>query len=131
MLVNKNKGFALMVALFLIVVLSVVAMISVKILVEQNDNALQEFLDNKLYYAANAGLEWGTYQVLVKDECTDFSPKTDLPMDSINQARLSTSITCVVDNASEDIYTVTSTATVGSPGDKDYMFRKLKRVIDK
>lgn len=61
--INRQKGFTLMTALFLLVILSLIASFIVSIAALTRDSDILTAQGTRAYYAAKSGLEWGIYQV--------------------------------------------------------------------
>lgn len=129
MLANNQKGYALVYAIVVMVVLSVLASAGVSLVIEQNDDALREYNSDKVYYGTLAAQDWALYTLIDSPSSCFTSPKTDLTLDALNINNLSVNITCSQDNATEQVYTVTSKVSSGVYGDKDYAFRKITRVV--
>jgi MSHA biogenesis protein MshP len=63
---TRHRGFALMLAIFLIVTLAAVGVYLVTVSTGQIEAATQDEQGARAYQAARAGMEWGAYQILQK-----------------------------------------------------------------
>jgi MSHA biogenesis protein MshP len=61
---RRASGFALMLAIFLIVTLAAIGVYLVTVSTGQAQAVAQDVLATRAYQAARAGIEWGTFQVL-------------------------------------------------------------------
>jgi MSHA biogenesis protein MshP len=66
---QRARGFALVLALFLIVSLAVVGAYMVTVSNVQVETGVMDEQGARAYQAARAGLEWGAYQVLRNNTC--------------------------------------------------------------
>ncbi len=77
---NRQQGSMLVIALFIIVVISLLAASLSRILSSTADSVANEVYSSKAYYAAESGMEFGIYQVLRKNlKCVDFHNLKDDP----------------------------------------------------
>ena len=61
---SANGGFALVSAIFLLVLMTSLGAFLVSIVSTQNITSAQDVQGSRAYHAARAGVEWGLYQVL-------------------------------------------------------------------
>jgi MSHA biogenesis protein MshP len=69
MLPRRSRGFALVLALFLIVSLAAIGAYLVTVSNVQVESTTKDELGARAYQAARAGLEWGAYRVLRDTNC--------------------------------------------------------------
>ena len=74
---QQQQGSMLVIAIFIIVVISLLAASLSRILSSTADSVANEVYSAKAYFAADSGMEYGIYQVLNDFVCADFS--TDVP----------------------------------------------------
>lgn len=79
---NKTRGFALVTAIFLLVVLAALGAFIVNISSTLSTTSAQDLRGSRAYHAAQAGLEWGMLQVLDPGNPTVI-PYLDPPTNSI------------------------------------------------
>lgn len=77
---KQQQGSMLVIALFIIVVISLLAASLSRILSSTADSVANEVYSSKAYYAAESGMEFGIYRVLrTTQTCADFPGTTDIP----------------------------------------------------
>lgn len=130
------KGFALVSAIFLLVVIAALGLFAVTISTTQQQTSVQDLLGSRAYQAAKAGIEWGAYKITKGGvtSCTAF------PQPSLAGTQLSAftvSITCSVSTHIEggnsfSVYQLTSIATTtGTVGSIGYFERQLQITLVK
>lgn len=67
--IRRARGFALILALFLIVSLATIGAYLLTVSNVQVESGILDEQGARAYQAARAGLEWGAYQVLINDSC--------------------------------------------------------------
>jgi len=123
---HPASGFALVPAIFLIVVLSALAAFAVRLNVQQQQTVDLAVLGARALSAANAGVEWGAYRAL-NGTCASGSL-------ALNESALSgfaVDVTCTSTTSSEGAatvaaYTVESVATAGTYGQPGYVRRRVR-----
>ena len=74
---HANKGFAIITAIFILVVLAVLGAFMVNVSTNQHIGSALDVQGVRAYQTARAGIEWGLYQKLVANSCvgsTSFAP---------------------------------------------------------
>ncbi len=143
---RRPRGFSIVSAIFLLVVLSLLGALMLTFSTVQHTTAAQDVQGSRAYQAARAGIEWGLYQLLqtgtqAAPGCDPnpaltprFVPNTATALGG-TLAGFSVTVTCVAAangpyteaNIATNIYTITSTATIGTgPGDPAYVERRLQ-----
>jgi MSHA biogenesis protein MshP len=74
---GRAKGFALLSAIAILVLLSALAAYLARIAALSQIGAAQDILGSRAYHAARSGVEWGIYKVLIGGTCNASS--TSLP----------------------------------------------------
>ena len=127
---TAQRGFSIITAIFLLVVLSFLGIAMVSFSTSQHQSSAMDVMGSRAYQAARAGVEWANYHVEAAsssaawDGCAASQPVavagTLAPFSPVN-------VDCTVASYSTVwIYDVTSTAkTSGNPGDQNF----VKRVI--
>lgn len=128
----RQGGFAILSAVFLIVVLALLGTMIVSLSTTQQVGSARDLAGSKAYFAAKAGIEWGVYQVLQAGVCTASST---LPALSGSATGFTVTVTCSrtgpFDEAGTNVYVhqITSTASMGTVGAADYAERQLQAVV--
>jgi MSHA biogenesis protein MshP len=129
---TRQQGFAIISAVFLIVILALLGAMMVSMSTSQQVGSARDLFGSRAYFAAKAGIEWGAYQVLQAGSC---DASTTLPPLSGSATNFSVTVTCTrtgpFDEAgsSVNVYQLVSTATTGTPGAADYAERQMQAVV--
>jgi MSHA biogenesis protein MshP len=135
---GRSLGFALVAALFLIVVLAALGLFALKLSGAQQQSINLTILGTRAQAAANAGIEYAAHITLSTDACP-ISPI------NLNQAALSgftIQVTClrttplvlgspplVCPGGNCSVFELTATATTGTYGRPDYASRFASRTV--
>lgn len=132
---NPQRGFAIITAMFLIVILALLGAIIVSLSSTQQMGVTRDLQGSRAYFAARAGTEWGVYQALQAGSCTASSA---LPALAGSAAGFAVQVQCVRSPAAGSldeggtavvVYQITSTATQGTLGALNYVERQLQTVV--
>lgn len=123
---RRTSGFALVPAIFLIVVLGGLAAFAVRLNVQQQQTVDLAVLGARALAAANAGQEWGAYRAL-NGTCASGT----LALSEGTLAGFSVAVTCTATSSVEGgttvaAYTVESIATAGTYGQPGYVRRRVR-----
>jgi MSHA biogenesis protein MshP len=123
---RRTNGFALVPAIFLIVVLGGLAAFAVRLNVQQQQTVDLAVLGARALAAANAGQEWGAYRAL-NGTCSNGS----LALSEGALAGFAVAVTCSATSSVEGgttvaAYTVESIATAGTYGQPGYVRRRVR-----
>ena len=130
---HVQRGFAIVTAIFLVVVLAALGAFMVTFSTVQQTTSALDVLGDRAYQAARAGMGWGVFQVTQGNACPT-SPTT-LPALAGDLALFSVTVTCVPSgpytegSATFNLYLITSTAHYGTLGDATYVERQLTATI--
>ena len=127
-----QRGFSLVSAIFLLVVIAALGTFAVTLSTTQQQSAALDVLGARAYQAARAGIEWGAYQALRSSSCS--APPTTLAALPGTLASFTVTVQCFSTAASEagtaiTIYQLTSTATQGTPATPNYVERQMSVTI--
>lgn len=127
---SANKGMALPMAIFVMVVLSAMVGYLMRIFLLANVAATQEIVATRAYFAARAGVEWAAYQVLLPGSVVMQACPAD---QTLNINGFQVLMTCQIypysDNSGTEniaIYQLVATATQGVQGAQDYVERQVQ-----
>lgn len=128
---NKQRGFSLITAIFLLVVISALAAFSVTLFTVQQRSAALDVLGERAYQAARAGIEWGAYQVLQSNSCASTTTLAALPNTLADfQVQVACTLTPAVEaGATVNMYQLISTAKQGTQGTPNYLERQMQVTI--
>lgn len=133
-----QRGFSLVTAIFLLVVLSALGAMMVTFFTAQQQSSSLDMLGSRAYQAARAGVEWAAFNVAQTPAGTLWAgcaAGTNFPVNTLGGtlAPFSVNVACTssgpfTDGAAIYVYEITSTATgVGgaAPGGADYVERVI------
>ena len=140
---SSCRGFSLVTAIFLLVVLSGLGAVMMTFFTAQQQSSALDVLGSRAYQAARAGVEWGAFQVIRSSvgggiSCAAAPGAANTPPALAGSlAPFSVSVTCVASAHAEvtaasgtlTVYSLTSVATRGSAGQADYVERQIAASI--
>jgi MSHA biogenesis protein MshP len=118
----KQRGFSLIMAIFLIVVLGGIAVFIGRVSTMQHQSSALDEEGAMAYQAARAGIEWGVYQAIVSSSCAaSTSFKLAVPTTPASTVDYTVDVACTQTQATEgstliDVYQITATATNAAGG---------------
>jgi len=120
----SGRGFALVPALFLLVVLGALALVAVRVGTGQQHAVTMDLLQSRALAAAGAGIEWGAYRAL-NGSC---AASTTLNLTEASLNGYSVVVTCVGTAfangaATNTSYVIKAAASFGSYGQPSYVHR--------
>lgn len=123
------RGLALVPAIFLIVVLSVLAAWAVRMNTQQQQTVTLAVLGSRALAAANAGVEWGAWRAL-NGTCANGT----LALAEGALSGFSVAVTCSATSLVEGAttvrsYVLESVATSGTYGGPDYVRRRVRTTL--
>ena len=126
-----QRGFSLVSAIFLLVVIAALGTFAVTLSTTQQQSAALDVLGSRAYQAARAGIEWGAYQALRSSSCSVPTTLAALPG---TLANFTVTVQCSSTAALEagtaiTIYQLISTATQGTPATPNYVERQMSVTI--
>ena len=127
-----QRGFAMVSAVFLVVVLALLGAMIVSLSTTQQVGSVRDLFGSQAYFAARTGIDWGVYRALQASSCAG---STTLPALSGSAASFIVQVSCTSyaggDEAGTNVtvYQITSTARRGTFGSLDYAERQLQAVV--
>jgi MSHA biogenesis protein MshP len=121
-------GFALVSAIFILVVMSVVGAYMLDISGVERETSNLAMLEYKAYYAAHSGLEWGLHQAVDNPAAC---PADTFALTEGGISGFSVTVTCTESDHTEGattttVFRITSKAENGTYGSRDYVSRRLE-----
>lgn len=133
-----QRGFSLISAIFLLVVIAALGMFAVTLSTSQQQSATLDLLGSRAYQASRAGIEWAAYQVITPGSISC----NTLPLTTQNNVALTApalqNFTVTVDcgntaasesGATVTMYQLTSTAKQGTVATPYYVERQMTATI--
>lgn len=135
--VRQQRGFALVSAIFILVILAALGGFVVTVSTTQSASQGLDIQGSRAYQAARAGIEWGAYQVLASPPSCQ--PNTNVALGgTLTDFALTVSCTALptppalpyVEGANNVVvYQLISTATFAAIGSPDYVERRIESTI--
>lgn len=139
---NKLRGFSLITAIFLLVVLGSLGTMMVTFFAAQQQSSALDVMGSRAYQASRAGIEWGAFQIAQSSvaggvfiaACTPGPTASNLPtLAGSTLSGFAISVSCFstahsdvsATSGSITVYELTSTATQNTVGTPDYIERVL------
>ncbi len=127
---RKKGGFALVFAIFILVVLSGVGTAMLNISSTHQATATMALLGTRAFLAARSGAEWAVYEAVNNGGC----PAATFALTEAASAGFQVTTTCTTSTHIEGITSrstlhIQSTASYGSFGDRDYVSRSLHLTV--
>jgi MSHA biogenesis protein MshP len=129
---DRQRGFSLVTAIFLLVVIAALGTFAVTLSTTQQQSSALDVLGSRAYQAARAGIEWGAYQALQNGgSCLASTPLAGLPN---TLAGFSVTVTCTPTATTDGgapitLYQLTSTASQGASPSPSYVEREMTVTI--
>lgn len=133
---QSSKGFSIVSAVFLLVVLAFLGTAMVTFSINQQQTVALDVMGARAYQAARAGIEWGAYQVLRGGAC---AANQNIPAGTMGGtlSGFAVAVTCIpaaqsavsATTGTVTVYGLTSTATQGTAGQRDYVERQMSVTI--
>jgi MSHA biogenesis protein MshP len=134
----RRRGFALIPALFLIVVLGALAVVAIRVGIGQQQAVTMSLEEARALAAAQAGIEWGAYQSvgLTTPQPGNCAPSATLDLAEASLSGFTVIVTCSVTPfangaATGYSYVLKSTASIGTYGQPGYVRRVVSGTYTK
>lgn len=120
----SQRGFTLVQATFILVVLSLLGVTMMRLAGVQSSTSVMQLQGARAYQAARGGLEWGAARVVAGNDCNG-----SMALESFN-----VTVSCaseIFDEGSDDylVYKIDAIATFGSFGSPDYVSRQAQMKV--
>lgn len=128
--IQRQFGFSLVPALFLLVVLSALGIVAVRLSGVQQQTVVLAMQSGRAYAAARSGVDWSAYQALVNGSCAS----STLTLTEAGLAGFSVDTSCSSTSHSEGpntvrVYVIDAFAWSGSYGTPDYVSRRIRSTV--
>ena len=141
-----QRGFAIVTAIFLLLLLAALGAFMVSISTAQHSTSAQDVQGSRAYQAARAGIERSVYQIMAPENAnfgltTGFTTQYACPAGASSLNTLTgtltgfnVSVTCTSNTYDEggnrvSVYRLTSTANLGTVGTTNYVERQLSATV--
>lgn len=122
---NKEAGFTLVQAVFILLVLGLLGMVMVRLIGVQSATGVMALQGARVYHAARSGLEWGAARAVAGQSCAG----------SMIIENIGVNVTCTSESYTEgsvgpySIYRIQSVAEYGNYGSVDYVSRRVEMKV--
>ena len=128
--VQRQRGFALVTALFLIVVLAGLGLVAVKLSTVQHQTVSLAIQAARAFQAAQSGIEYGAYRALSAGACG----ATSFNYTEGGLAGITVDVTCTASSHGEgasitNVYALQAFARYGVYGTPDYVSRRIRATV--
>ena len=130
---RRQRGVALIVALFAIIVLAGLGLFAMRVGTGQQQSVNLDLLGARADAAAAAGTEFGANQALRHANCAAAPPPLSLTQAALNGFIVQvscTSNTYIVNSIAYQVYAITATATLGVYGTPGYVSRQASKTVN-
>lgn len=127
---DKQRGFSLVPALFLLVVLAALGAVAVRLSAVEHQTFVLALQSSRAYAAAQTGIEWSSYQALVNGSCGNSS----VALTEGGLSGFTVDTTCSSSTHSEgalttSVYVLEAFAYSGVYGAPDYVSRRVRATV--
>ncbi len=127
---SRQRGFALVAAIFLVVVLALLGIFMVRVGGIQHQTVNIALLGARAFEAARTGIEWGAFQALNAASCTT----TTLNLTEGGLNGFDVDVTCTSSTHSEtgdtyNVYVIDAVANDGTYGQPDFVSRRMQATV--
>ncbi len=127
-----SKGFTLLVALFLLVVLALLGTYMINFSAVQHTTLVYGVQGARAMQAARSGLEWGVYESIKNNNCPATTTFNTIGAGSLDNFNIQ--VECAPSDHMESgttitTYQLTSSADTGVYGTLDYVFRRIEATV--
>lgn len=129
-ILDKQRGFSLVPALFLLVVLAALGAVAVRLSAIEHQTFVLALQSSRAYAAAQAGIEWSSYQALVNGSCGNSSVAlTEGGLSGFTVDTTCSSTTHSEGAVTTSVYVLEAFAYSGVYGAPDYVSRRVRATV--
>ena len=127
----RERGFALVAAIFIVVILALLGLMMVTIGGMERATATTAVRGTQAYFAARSGVEWGVFRAVTAASCSASTPfaLSGAGLDGFAVTVQCTSTQHREGSATYNVYVITSTATSRAFGDIDFVARIVRVTV--
>ena len=129
---RNERGFTLVVAVFLLVVLAGLGAFAVRLTLMQQQTVSSGLLASQAFHAARTGIAWAAHQAINGGACTT----STVSLSEGGTAGFDVDVSCaqsthIEAGASMDVFVIEALAYRGSYGEPDYVSRRIEaKIVD-
>lgn len=127
---KRIRGFSLIPALFMLIVLSALAAVAVRLSVVQHQTVVLAMQSARAFAAARTGIDWAAYGALVNSSCSSNSVTlTEGGLNGFTVDVSCSSSTHTEGSSTNTVYQIDAFAHAGSYGTPDYVSRRIRATV--
>ena len=129
---RADSGFALVTAIFLLVVLFALGVFMLTLSGAQQATPQQSLLATRVYYGAKAALDWGIQRAIAAGSCPGTGSPTSFALTGAGLTGVNVTVVCTdggLTHTGGAVYRITSTAVTGTYGALDYAQRRMEATV--
>mgnify|MGYP001811827903 CR=1 FL=1 len=127
---RTQRGFSLVPALFLLVVLSALGIVAARLAGVQHQTVVLAMQSGRAYAAARSGIDWSAYQALVNGNCAASTVAlTETGLSGFSVETNCSSTTHTEGPNTVRVYVIDAFAWSGSYGNPDYVSRRIRSTV--
>lgn len=132
---HRQKGFSLVTAIFLLVILASIGAFMVTIGGTQRTTTVAAIQGARAFQAARSGIEWAIPQVMPPaTDCSTITANPNFTLNVPGANDFTISVSCTSTSHTEagntfNVYAITSEARFGTYGDPDFVRRRITATI--
>lgn len=127
---GRQRGFSLVPALFLLVVLSALGIVAARLAGVQHQTVVLAMQSGRAYAAARSGIDWSAYQALVNGNCAASTVAlTETGLSGFSVETNCSSTTHTEGPNTVRVYVIDAFAWSGSYGNPDYVSRRIRSTV--
>lgn len=128
---RRRSGFALVAAIFLLVVLAAGALVLARLVAAQRGTVALSLQQARAYHAARSGIAWATARVFDLGACP---PSTTLSLVEGGLTGFAVDVTCTATQHVEagrsiPVYRLEAVSRYGAPGDPEHVRRRIGATV--
>jgi MSHA biogenesis protein MshP len=116
---------SLVVAIFLVVVIALLAAFAVTMGTATSQTTNLQLQADRAFAAARAGTEWGAYRALVQNDCQSPYPTLLLDQGALRGFQVIVDCTRINHGAGREVVDITATASWGNYGSPEHAYRSI------
>jgi MSHA biogenesis protein MshP len=124
-----QRGFGLVAAMFVIIIIAAVIATMARLSVGQNAATGLAIQQARAYQAAQAGLEWGINRAVSGQPCASDFTLSGFAI--VVTCTATAPVLLAEENRTVQFYALTATAQYGVTGSPDYAYRQLSAVVER
>lgn len=129
---KKQRGFSIILAIFVLVVLGLLGTYMVRLSGNQIDTSINALQSARAYQAARAGIEWSVARIVGGGVCSDINAQTAMTFTGLEG--FTVRLSCTSQSYSEadktpTVFRIDALSQFAEYGSRDYVARRMETTI--